>query len=664
MTTTVNKAYSLLTVKEFDDEARIIKGIATTPETDRAGDIVVSEGAKFKNPLPLLWQHYASKPIGKATFGKPTKDGIPFEAHLPKVTEPGVLKDRIDEAWQSVKHRLVTGVSIGFRAFEDGFEFLKGGGVQFNSFEIFELSLVTIPANASATITEIKALANPGETATRTSATINNARVRASNVSKTNKESKTMNIQEKIKEFEATRAANSSRMEALLTKSAEEDRVLNDEESTEYDELKGSIEGIDKHLSRLHDMEKINREKAAPVEGKSTTTGSGSRTGEVRIIRGQQFEKGIEFAQFAICLAAAKGNVPQALEIAKSRYSGNESLVTSLKAAVSAGTTTDTTWAAPLVDTYQRFAGDFIEFLRPQTVLGKFGTGGIPSLRRVPFNISVAGQTSGGAGYWVGEGAPKPLTKFDYNEVTLRWAKVANIAVLTEELVRFSNPAAESLVRQSLADALIARLDIDFIDPTKAEVSNVSPASIINGVTPVASSGTDADAVRRDIAAVFQKYIAANQTPTGGVWIMSASRALALSLMRNPLGQSEFPGINMMGGTLEGLPVIVSEYIPRTAGDPVGPPITPDTDIVILVNASDVFLADDGQVMIDASREASLQMLDDPTNNSGTGTATTMISMFQTNSVAIRAERWINWKKRRSTAAQYISGVAWGYVAP
>lgn len=468
-----------------------------------------------------------------------------------------------------------------------------------------------------------------------------------------------MNVLEKIKEFEDTRGANTARMEALLTKAAEEDRVLNDEESVEYDDLKDSIKGIDKHLDRLRDLEKINKEKAAPVEGKGTQAATASREG-ARIIRPASMEKGIEFAQFAICLASAKGNVPQALEIAKNRYSANEGLVTSLKAAVAAGTTTDTTWAAPLVDTYQRFAGDFIEFLRPQTILGKFGTGSIPSLRRVPFNISVAGQTSGGAGYWVGEGAPKPLTKFDFNEVTLRWAKVANIAVLTDELVRFSNPAAEALVRQALADALRERLDIDFIDPSKAEVSNVSPASILNGVTPVTSSGTDADSVRRDIAAVFQKYIAANQTPMGGVWIMSASRALALSLMRNPLGQSEFPGINMNGGTLEGLPVIVSEYIPRTAGTPPAP----DTDIVILVNATDVFLADDGQVMIDASREASLQMLDNPTNNSGDGTATTMVSMFQTNSVAIRAERWINWKKRRATAAQYITGVAWGYVAP
>jgi len=318
--------------------------------------------------------------------------------------------------------------------------------------------------------------------------------------------------------------------------------------------------------------------------------------------------------------------------------------VTSLKAAVSAGTTTDPTWAAPLVDTYQRFTGDFLEYLRPQTIIGKFGANGVPALRRIPFNVSIVGQTSGGSAGWVGEGAPKPLTKFDYNDVNLRWAKVAAIAVITDELLRFSNPGAEALVRDNLAAAVIERLDIDFVNPAKAAVSNVSPASITNGVTPIASSGTDEDAIRADIKALMQTYLAANVSPTSAVWIMPSMVALSLSLMSNPLGQAAFPGITMTGGTFNGMPVIVSDYVP--AGT------------VILANANDIFLADDGQVTIDASREASLQMNDAPTAG-----ATTSVSLWQTNSVGIRAERWINWAKRRASAVAVLSGVAWGGAA-
>jgi hypothetical protein len=67
-----------------------------------------------------------------------------------------------------------------------------------------------------------------------------------------------------------------------------------------------------------------------------------------------------------------------------------------------------------------------------------------------------------------------------FDTLTLRWAKAAAISVLTEELVRFSNPAAEDVVRQDLARGIVQFLDRQFVDPSVAEVTNVSPASITN----------------------------------------------------------------------------------------------------------------------------------------------------------------------------------------
>jgi hypothetical protein len=56
-------------------------------------------------------------------------------------------------------------------------------------------------------------------------------------------------------------------------------------------------------------------------------------------------------------------------------------------------------------------------------------------------------------------------------------------------------------------------------------------------------------------------------------------------------------------------------------------------------------------------------MLDNPTNNSASGTATSMVSMFQTNSTAFRAERYINWARRRASGVSYLVDVAWGQGA-
>ena len=81
---TLQRAYSLLTVKGYDDDLREITGIATTPSVDRTGDIVEPEGAQFQLPIPLLWQHDSRQPIGHVLAAKVTKAGIEIRAKLAK----------------------------------------------------------------------------------------------------------------------------------------------------------------------------------------------------------------------------------------------------------------------------------------------------------------------------------------------------------------------------------------------------------------------------------------------------------------------------------------------------------------------------------------------------------------------------------------------------
>lgn len=154
----MHRAHAILTTKSIQDADSHwhIEGVATTPTVDRMGDIVVSTGAKFKTPLPLLWQHDPHKPVGLMHLASPTKAGISYRAQIPKVSEPGVLKDRVDEAIHSIKYGLVRGVSIGFRAINGAVDHLDNGGLRFNEWEWLELSLVTIPANAEATIANVK----------------------------------------------------------------------------------------------------------------------------------------------------------------------------------------------------------------------------------------------------------------------------------------------------------------------------------------------------------------------------------------------------------------------------------------------------------------------------------------------------------------------------
>ncbi len=151
-----DRAYSFIEIKSVNEEERIIEGIATTPSTDRMGDIVNPMGAKFSLPLPFLWQHNHGEPIGHVVEAEATEDGIRFKAKIAKIDEPGKLKDLLDFAWQSIKMKLVAAVSIGFSPIK--YAFLKEGGIEFDEWDWFELSAVTIPAQADATITAVKSI--------------------------------------------------------------------------------------------------------------------------------------------------------------------------------------------------------------------------------------------------------------------------------------------------------------------------------------------------------------------------------------------------------------------------------------------------------------------------------------------------------------------------
>ena len=109
-----------------------------------------------------------------------------------------------------------------------------------------------------------------------------------------------------------------------------------------------------------------------------------------------------------------------------------------------------------------------------------------------------------------------------------------------------------------------------------------------------------------------------------------------------------FPGATMTGGDLDGVPLRVSQYLANNGGSGGAP--------LILVDESEIYLADDGSVTLDQSDQVSLEMSDSPAHNSGTPTAAQLVSMWQTNSIAFRAERSIWWGPRRSGAIQWIDG--------
>jgi HK97 family phage major capsid protein/HK97 family phage prohead protease len=611
---------ALLELKALEAaHSRTFAGLATTPDLDRQGHSIDPAGVTYRNPLPLLFQHDQKLPIGWATFGAATASGIPFTAHLPQIDEPGPLKDRISEVWQLIKAGLITSVSIGFRILDDAVKPIKGG-MRLLRTEVVELSLVTIPSNPHASILLVKSLAALGP---NPSAALGGPRSLGT----------TMTLSEQIRSYESTRASKAAEMMAMMAAAADHGVTLDAAERDRYDNLDAEVQSLDDHITRAKRTDALQMANLAPVP----QTPTASRLPAISIRK--DLPPGTAFVRGALALLRANGNRYEAVEHAKQWQDSTPEVALWLKAAVAPGTTTDPAWAGVLAQA-QNVTNEFVELLRPATILGK-----IPNLKKVPFNVSVPIQTLGGVYGWTGQGAPKKVTKLGFGTDKLVITKATGIIVLTEELVRSSDPSAEAICRADMIAGIAQFLDSQFIDPTVAEVINVNPPSITNGTTAIASSGS----ALADIHALISALAAAN-VPLGGVTlIMSETNAFTLGMTRDAYGNRVFPGMGATGGTVDGINVVTS----NTAGTNV-----------IAVQPQFVLYADDGGVQIDLSREASLQMDDAPMNPADATTVFT--SLWQNNLVGLRAERFINWKRVKLEAVKYVSGATYApaYIAP
>lgn len=475
-------------------------------------------------------------------------------------------------------------------------------------------------------------------------------------------------IGEQIKQFQAKRQALLDEAGEIMKKSVEEGRSLDETEAQRHDTVEAEVGTIDKHIERLQKHERLMLSQGATVVARDagapgtttdpsagTTTKAGSGAVEYRggsITVKSNLPPGIRFTRFAMAMAQAKGNVMLAHEIARNRYTDTPEVINCLKAAIAMGGTRDlslanepsmmqktavtaVTGTDSAIVQYTDLENEFIGLLRPKMILGR-----MDRLNRVPFLSRLGRQLTGVTGGFVGEGSPKPVQKQTYDNVTLGYAKVAVIVVLSDEAARFGTIKAEMRARDDMIKGVATYLDKRFMDPAYSGVANVSPASITNGARRVQASGSTLAAIDTDVRSVMADFATSDVDPTTAVWVMGGGVALKLATKRNAYDELAFPGMaNAIAtgtGTWYGLPVLVSNAMVASG--------SPSEQQIALVTQEEVSLADDGGISIDMSQEASVQMNDAPSAG-----AQSLVSLWQNNLIGIRAEQYINWGARRTS---------------
>lgn len=436
-----------------------------------------------------------------------------------------------------------------------------------------------------------------------------------------------MTLKEQIAKAKAAINERKKKMADLMTKAAKETGATPEGEAEkQVQDLETEIKNLELNLTRLEGLEKSQAEwgeNTTPVAGETPEQGNDSTQGNPPVKTVSNLPKGIGFSLMvkASALSANSKGAVSADAILKS-WNAPESVRLALEQKALIGATGEATFGAALVE-LQNLTGEFIELLRGKTAVDKLAA----RMRQVPFNIKVPSQTGAATVGWVGETKRKPTTNPTFGNITMTKSKVAGIVLLSDELVRFSNPKADQLVLDDLLKSTATFIDGQFFDPDKDETTD-SPASILNGVAAVPSSGTTGAAIEADLALVIKQVTDAGLTLEGATWVMSETRAAQLSMLRDALGKKYFEGMNINGSKeLVTLPVEISAAA---------------VDKIVLVLPEQILIADDGSVDFAISSEATINM--------GTDAAPNWVNLYENNLMAIRAERYIRWKPRGKAA--------------
>jgi HK97 family phage prohead protease/HK97 family phage major capsid protein len=653
----LNRAYSLLTVKAVDEDARTITGMATTPTPDRIGDVVEPEGAQFKLPLPLLWQHDSKQPIGHVTAAKVGKAGIEIVAKIAK----GVTAE-IDRAWAMIKGGLVQGLSIGFQGIETAM-IDKTGGMRFIKYDLLEVSAVTIPANSEATIATIKSFdieqrAVSGKRTLQHVVHLNQPSVLGSSKQSAQEGATMKTIAEQLVALENKRAASASRMDQVMQKALDEDRTTNEEEQTEFDQLSSEVEAIDRDLVRLRRLEQSKAASAKPIiRAETVREGSLTRGGMLApyAVPAQKIAPQDYVWRSLVCKVKShfnKGQTPY--DVLKEEYGDDEPTRAVLnvitKAASVPADTVTSGWASQLVETSIQ---DFFSALMPNSVYsplaaqgGKFsfGRAGIVSMPTRSSTPTIAGS-------FVAQGSPIPVRQGAFTSITFTPKKMGVISTMTRDIAEHSTPSIDGLIRQAIIEDTAVAIDSVLLDATAATTTR--PAGLRAGVSATtATAGAGIAAFIGDIRALTSALI----TGTNGnlrkpVWLMNPADVLAASLLPATAGSGDFPfKTELAAGRLQGYPVIQSSNVAA--------------DMMFLVDAADFVSVTGDSPRFDVSEQATIHMEDtNPLAISTVGSPNTVAaptrSLWQTDCIGIRMLLDINWGLRRTGVVAWTQTMTW-----
>ena len=325
--------------------------------------------------------------------------------------------------------------------------------------------------------------------------------------------------------------------------------------------------------------------------------------------------------------------------------------------ALSAGDPTAGGFLVPI-----QFSTDVIELLRASAVVRSLDPTVIPISSGT---LKVPRITAGATASYVGENVAVNASEQETGQLTLSFKKLISLVPISNDLVRYSSPQADAVVRDDMVRSLATREDKAFIRDDGTSSTPKGIKNWINAANKITANGTVSLAnTTIDLGKMIQALLDADvplimaQNPAGtpnagavvtarGGWIMSPRTYRYLTTVQNGNGFYAFRP-EMMSGNLWGFPYRVTSQVLQTmtaAGAETG---GTQTELYFGAFAHAV-IGEALGLQVDASTEAAY--------HNAAGTVTAAYSQDQT---VIRVLAEHDFALRHDKAFALLQNVTWG----
>lgn len=310
------------------------------------------------------------------------------------------------------------------------------------------------------------------------------------------------------------------------------------------------------------------------------------------------------------------------------------------KAAMAATSPTDGGFLIP-----EQFSQDVIELLRPMSVVRSLAGRTLPMPTGT---LNIPKITDGSTAYYQGENTNATKSALKTGNLKMTWKKLIALVPLSNDLVRYSSPGADAIVRTDMVRAIAQRENQAFLRDTGTDAGPKGLrywANQSTNILDVSNTTWTTQTVATDLGRCVLRLVDANVPLSKPGWLFAPRTWNYLRMLQTTTGAFIYQA-EMNNGLLLGYPFKWSTQIPTNLSDHGRTTNGGETEIYF-ADFDDVIIGDAMSLRVDASMEA--------TYVDGGNT----VSAFSQDQTVVRAITEHDFAVRRDVSVMVLNGVCW-----